>query len=174
MQVLSLDRSAASAVNTRGDKPFAIAFRNPSIDLASLRLLAEAHPASLKIKDKEEKFPLQRAADDKRPLEWLVFLFSGHPLNDGRFKDAAQSYLTALLESPPSSLAAFPPAKQGGFVGFVSDGTLLRDLSPDAYKLQDDLVAFIESTDRCPVETAKALAFAMDVSNPRASKANAR
>jgi hypothetical protein len=173
-QVLRLDPSAVSTSNKRGDKPFATAVRNPRACLASLRLLADAHPASLKIKDKGDKFPLQRAADAKRPLEWLVFLFSTHPLNEDRFQDAAQSYLTALLESPPSSLAAFPPAKQDGFVGFVSDGTLLRDLSTDAYKLQDELVAFIESTDRCPIETAKALAFAMDVSNPRASKANAR
>ena len=128
----------------------------------------------MKFKDEEEKFPLQRAADEKRPLELLVFLFSGQPLNEARFKDVAKAYLTALLGSPPSSLAEFPPSEQNGFVGFVSDGTLLRDLSTDAYKLQDELVAFIESTDRCPIETAKALAFAMDVSNPRASKANAR
>jgi hypothetical protein len=172
-----LDRSAASAVNERDDKPFVVAFRNPFVDLDSLRILAEAHPASLKIKDEEEKFPLQRAADDKRPLEWLVFLFSGHPLNEDRFKAAAKGYLTALLESPPSSSPAeFPPAEQNGFVGFVSDGTLLHDLSVDTPAveereeygdvvqeakeavhyddLQDKLVAFIESSDRCPIETA--------------------
>ena len=173
-QVLRLDPSAVSTSNKRGDTPFTTTVRNQRACLASLCLLADAHPASLKIQDKGDKFPLQRAADAKRPLELLVFLFSTHPLNEERFQDAAQSYLPALLESPPPSLAAFPPAKQDGFVGFVSDGTLLRDLSTDAYKLQDELVAFIESTDRCPIETAKALAFAMDVSNPRASKANAR
>ena len=173
-QVLRLDPSAVSTSNKRGDKPFATAARNPRACLASLCLLADAHPASLKIKDKGDKFPLQRAADAKRPLELLVFLFSTHPLNEDRFQDAAQSYLTALLESPPSSLAAFPPAKQDGFVGFVSEDTLLRDLSTDAYNLQDELVAFIKSTDRCPIETAEALALAMTVSNPRASKANAR
>ena len=161
--VLDLDKSAASTVNKRGDTPLHAAVRNSFIPPASLRVLSNAHPKQLKIKNNEEQQPLEITADNNLSIEHQVLLFSGHPVDQERFKPVAALYLSGLLNSAPSSLSAFPPFEQNGFVEFVSDSALLQDLSTDTCNLLQITVDFIDDAVECPEETARVLANAVDV-----------
>ena len=82
--LLSLDNSAMTAHDKEGNTPLHIAARNPTISKASLLLLFNANPASLKTKNNNEETPLVYSAAMSLPLHPQSVLFSAHPLNDNR------------------------------------------------------------------------------------------
>lgn len=100
------------------------------------------------------------AARLKRSLDVQTTLFARHPHNEEQFKHAAKAYMDNLRTSPPPTLNAFTPAEQNGWVEFVSDGALLKDLSSDECDLLELSLDLIKS---CDLPIAQALAKSEDV-----------